>query len=78
MKMPGGVYCSQECFDNMGAFQDRVQKLDAAPKPGPSFGKLIKWAVIAAVILGIVYFVFIKAGVRSLDDLTSLVRGLAS
>ena len=59
----------------MGQFQDRVKKLDEAPKAGFSFGKLVRWAIIAAVILGIVYFVFIKGGVRTIGDLIGLIRG---
>ena len=74
MKMPGGIFCSQECYDKMGQFQERVKKLDEAPKAGFSFGKLARWAIIAAIILGIVYFVFIEGGVRTLDDLVGLIR----
>lgn len=76
VKMPGGVYCSQECYDKMGEFQDRVKKLDATPKAGFAFGKLVKWAIIAAVVIGIVYFVFVRGEVRTLDDLVAFVKEL--
>jgi len=74
--MPGGVFCSQECYDKMGSFQERVEKLSEQPKPGFSLGKLVKWAIIAIVVIGVIYFVFIKGGVRTVGDLTDFVKGL--
>jgi len=76
MKMPGGVYCSQECYDKMGAFQQRVEKLSEQPKAGLSFGTLVRWVVIALVVVGILYFVFVKGGVRSVGDLIDFLKGL--
>jgi hypothetical protein len=59
----------------MGAFQERVQQLDERSKAGLPIGKLVKWIVIAAVVLGVVYYIFIVQGVRSVGDLMNMVRG---
>jgi hypothetical protein len=77
MKMPGGVFCSDECYQKMGSFQDRVDMLDKAKKPGLSLGKLLTRLVTVAIIVAIVYFVFIRGGVRSVGDFVDLVKGLA-
>ena len=50
-KRPGGVFCSEECFENMGSFQDRVEKLDERKGRG-SLGPLIKKGIIALVVVG--------------------------
>lgn len=71
----GGVYCSEECYQKMGDFQQRVETLDLRRKRGLSFGKLVKQVVILAIVGGILYYVFVVANVRSVDDLLNMVKG---
>ena len=75
MKKPGGVYCSEECFEKMGSFQDRVDTLDKSRKGGLSMGKFVKPIVIVAVVGAILYFVFVVQEVRSVGDLVDMVKG---
>lgn len=75
-KMPGGIYCSDECYQKMGAFQERVERLDEQRRRGPRVGKLIGRLVLAAVVIAVLYYVFIIEGVRSVSGLVRLVKGL--
>ncbi|GAB4336803.1 MAG: hypothetical protein Kow0099_09920 [Candidatus Abyssubacteria bacterium] len=75
-KMPGGIYCSDECYQNMAAFQERVKKLDAAKKSGLNVGRIITRAIVAIVLIAVLYYVFVVEGVRGIDDFLKLVRGL--
>jgi hypothetical protein len=74
--MPGGVFCSDQCYQNMAAFQDRVKKLDEAKKSGPKMGKIITRAIVAIAGIAALYYVFIVEGVRGINDFLKLVRGL--
>ncbi len=74
-KKPGGVFCSDECFEKMGSFQERVDTLDKSRKAGFSLGKYIRPIVIVAVVGGILYFVFVMQEVRSVGDLVDMVKG---
>jgi hypothetical protein len=76
MKKPGGIFCSDECYENMENFQNRVQKLDEKAASTFPFGPLVKWVIVTAVVLGVVYFVFVKGGVRTVEDLINMVKGL--
>jgi hypothetical protein len=75
-KMPGGIFCSDECYQKMGGFKERVDQLDQARKPGISIGKWLTRLVVLAVVLGILYYVFIYGGVRSVEDFVELIKGL--
>ena len=75
-KMPGGVYCSDECYQKMGDFQDRVKDLDEQRGRRTPLGKLVKWAIILAVVVAILYFVFVAQGVRSFGDFIGMIKGL--
>jgi hypothetical protein len=75
-KMPGGVFCSDECFQNMNAFQNRVKQLDQQKKPKLNIGKWIQRAAIFLVVVAALYYVFGVQGVRSIDGLVDMVRGL--
>ena len=77
-KMPGGIYCSDECYQKMGQFKERVENLDERRKKGFSVGKLVKWGVVLAVVGGILYYVFVAQGARSVGDLVDIVTGLGS
>jgi hypothetical protein len=78
-KMPGGVYCSDECYQKMGALQERVQKADEQGKGrGLNVGSLIIKLLIAAVVVGILYYIFGVEGVRSVGDFTKMLKGLVS
>jgi hypothetical protein len=80
-KMPGGVYCSDECYQNMLAFQNRVKRLDEAAKPKSAFGRLMGklfTAVAVLIVVAILYYVFVSRGVRSVDGFVNLIRGLVS
>lgn len=74
IKRSGGVFCSEECFENMGSFQNRVEDLDARKKGG-ALGPLIKKGVIALVVVGILYYVFVANEVRSVGDLVKMIKG---
>jgi len=58
----------------MGSFQDRVKKLDEAPKAKLSLGKIISRVVIAIVIVAVLYYVFVSQQVRSGSDLVNLIK----
>lgn len=75
-KMPGGIFCSNECYEKMGSFQERVEQLDNGRRPGFPLGKLVKWVVVLAVAGGVVYYIFVAEGVRSAGDLVNMVKGL--
>lgn len=75
MKKPGGIFCSDDCFEKMGDFQRRVEKLDERKVSTFSFRSLVKWVIVTAVVLGVVYFVFVKEGVRTVEDLIRMVKG---
>jgi hypothetical protein len=75
-KKAGGVYCSDECYEKMGSFQDRVEVLDEQRKAGLSVGKLVTRLVVLAIIVAVLYYVFIKEGVRGVGDFMNLVKGL--
>ena len=80
-KMPGGAYCSDECYQNMLAFQNRVKRLDEASKPRSALAGLIRRLVafsVAVVIVAILYYVFVSKGVRDVNGLLNLIRGLMS
>ncbi len=75
-KKPGGIYCSEECYEKMGSFQANVEQIDESRKPGFAIGKLVKWVVVLAVAGGVVYYIFVVEGVRSPADLVNKVKGL--
>ncbi|MBI5117192.1 hypothetical protein HZA56_12015 [Candidatus Poribacteria bacterium] len=75
-KMTGGIYCSDECYQKMNAFQDRVQKLDEARKPGLSIGKLVGRFLVPAIIIVVLYYVLVVEKVRSVGDIIDLIRKL--
>ena len=76
-KMPEGVFCSDECYQKMGAFQKRVDHLDQKRKRGFPLGTwLVRIAIVAAVVV-VLYYVFVKEGVRNVGDFIDLVKGLA-
>lgn len=75
-KMPGGIYCSDECYQKAVSFQDRVERLDVEGKRGPGLGKLVGRLVIAGVVIAILYYVFVSRGVRGVGDLIDLLKGL--
>lgn len=75
-KMPGGIYCSDECYKKAASFQDRVERLDAQTKRGPNLGKLAVRLVILGVVIAILYYVFVSRGVRGVGDLIDLLKGL--
>ncbi|RJP21932.1 MAG: hypothetical protein C4520_09035 [Candidatus Abyssobacteria bacterium SURF_5] len=75
-KMPGGVYCGDECFQNMNAFQNRVKQLEHQKKKGLNLGKWIPQAAILLLIVALLYYVFMVQGVRSVDGLINMVRNL--
>ena len=77
-KMPGGVFCSDECYQKMGGFQERVEILDKSVKPGISIGKLVTRLIVLLVVLAILYYVFIYGGVRSVGDFVDLIKDLVS
>jgi hypothetical protein len=74
--MPGGVFCSDECYQKMGAFQKRVEQLDAKRKRGFPIGTWLTRLVIVAVVAAVLYYVFVMQGVRSVNDLVRLFKGL--
>lgn len=74
--MTGGIYCSDECYQKMNAFQDRVQKLDEARKPGLSIGKLVGRFLVPAIIIVVLYYVLVVEKVRSVGDIIDLIRKL--
>ncbi len=75
-KKPGGIFCSDECYEKMGSFQERVEALDQRSKRGFPIGKLVKWVVVLAVAGGVFYYIFVAEGVRSVGDLVNMVKGL--
>ena len=75
MKKPGGVFCSEECFENMGSFQNRVEELDARKKSGISAGTLLKWIVIVGLVGGVLYYVFLVEEVRGVGDFVDMIKG---
>jgi hypothetical protein len=75
MKKPGGVFCSEECFENMGSFQKRVEQLDTRKKSGLSFGSLVKWIVIVGLAGGVLYYVFVVEEVRGVGDFVDMIKG---
>ncbi len=75
-KMPGGIYCSDECYKKAASFHDRVEKLDAQTKRGPGLGRLVGRLVILAVVIAILYYVFVYEGVRGVGDFINLLKGL--
>lgn len=75
-KLPGGVYCSDECYQKMGALQERVQKADEGKRRSLRVGSLIIKLVIVAIAVGVLYYIFGVEGVRSISDFTELVKGL--
>ena len=76
IKKPGGIYCSEECFEKMGSFQERVERLDEKPARGFSVGKLVTRLIILAIVVGIAYFVFVVQEVRSIGDLIAMFKAL--
>ena len=58
----------------MGSFQNRVEKLDEGKGRG-SLGPLIKKGAIALVVVGILYYIFVAEGVRSVGDLVRMIKG---
>ncbi len=74
-KMPGGVYCSDECYQNMAAFQNRVKQLEAQRKRGVNWSGLAVKFFIAVVVAGSLYYVFVVRGVRNVRDLIDMVNG---
>jgi hypothetical protein len=75
-KMPGGVFCSDECYQNMAAFQNRVKQLESQKKRGFNLGKWVQRAVVLIVGLFALYYVFVVQGVRSVDGLIDMLKGL--
>lgn len=75
LKKPGGVFCSEECFQRMGSFQQRVEQLDARKKPGLSIGTLVKWVVIVGVVGWALYYVFLVKQVRGVGDFVHMIKG---
>lgn len=75
-KMPGGVFCSDECYQNMAAFQNRVRELDQRKKPKANIGKWIQRAVMVVILAAALYYVFVVQGVRGVNDLVNMLRGL--
>jgi hypothetical protein len=74
MKKPGGTFCSDECFDKMGSFQNRVETLDKSAKSKFSIGKYIQPAIGLAVAGGVLYFLFVVKEVRGVGDFVSLIK----
>ncbi len=80
-KMPGGVYCSDQCYQNMLAFQGRVKKLDEAARPRSMLAGLARRLgsfAIVVLIAAILYYVFVSKGVRNVNGLLNLIRKLVS
>ena len=74
IKKPGGVFCSEDCFENMGSFQNRVDDLEAR-KSGGGLGALLTKGAVLLVVLGVLYYVFAVEGVRSPGDFISMIKG---
>ena len=74
IKKPGGVFCSEDCFENMDSFQNRVEDLEAR-KGGGNIGAMIKKGAVLLVAAGILYYVFIVEGVRGPGDFVDMVKG---
>lgn len=74
-KMPGGVFCSDECYQNMAAFQNRVKALDRQRKRGFNFGKWLTRAAVLIVVAAALYYVIVVQGVRSASDFIDLLKG---
>ena len=75
-KMPGGIYCSQACYEKMGSFQKRVEEIDKRPKAKLSLGGIIGRAIGPIIVIAILYYLFVNKGVRSVDGLINVVKGL--
>jgi hypothetical protein len=74
--MPGGVFCGDECFQNMNAFQNRVKHLDQQKKAKLNLGKYVGQAVILIIVVAALYYVFIAQGVRSIGDFVDMFKGM--
>ena len=74
MKKTGGVFCSEDCFEKTGSFQDRVERLEEGKGRG-ALGPLIKKGVILLVVVGILYYVFVAEGVRGPGDFVDMIKG---
>lgn len=75
IKKPGGVFCSEECFENMGSFQKRVEQLETRRGSRFTLGSLVKWIVIVGLVGGVLYYVFLVEQVRSVGDFVDLIKG---
>ncbi len=74
--MPGGVYCSDECYQKMNAFQDRVKALDKTRKPGFAFGKLAGRLIGPVIVIALLYYLLVVEGVRSVGDFLNVIQKL--
>lgn len=50
--------------------------MDQARKPGFPIGKWLTRLVVLAIVLGILYYVFVREGVRSVEGFVELIKGL--
>jgi predicted nucleic acid-binding Zn ribbon protein len=75
-KMPGGVFCSDECYENMAAFQNRVKALDQQKKRGFNLGKWLTRAAVLIVVAAALYYVVVMQGVRNVGDFLDMLKGL--
>ena len=75
--MPGGAFCSDECYQKMEAFQNRVEKLDEKKgRGGFQLGTWLTRLVIVGVVAAILYYVIVVQDVRSVSDLIKFFKGL--
>jgi len=74
-RMPEGAFCSDECYQKMGAFQKRVEVLDQQKKRGIQWGTWVTRLVMVAVVAAVLYYVFVVRSVRGVGDLVDLIKG---